>query len=271
VRAAVYATKDAIVRGKADTKYDHALKAAAVMVAVGRAFPSHHSAAIIHGLDLLHQPPKNVVTFTRRPPGRSGRPATPNLIFHAAALSRDHVDRVFGLLVTSAARTVVDIARTSGFMEGVVVADCVLRLGKATKGEMRAVLDACAQWPGAKRAARVIDFADGLSESVLESCARVVFHEYGLPAPELQVHIYDANHVEIGRVDFYWPAYRTIAEADGLIKYKKDGQERAIRQLERDQDLRRTRRKVVHFRWRDVFPYPMRLINEIRSTFDAPV
>lgn len=58
-------------------------------------------------------------------------------------------------------------------------------------------------WPGAEQARRVIDFSNGLAESALESCARVVFHEAGLPQPELQVILGIGNGRSV-RVDFPW-------------------------------------------------------------------
>lgn len=51
------------------------------------------------------------------------------------------------------------------------------------------VLGACAGWPGADRARRVVAFSNGLAESPLESRARVTFDAFGLPEPELQVLI----------------------------------------------------------------------------------
>jgi hypothetical protein len=71
------------------------------------------------------------------------------------------------------------------------------------------------------QAARVIDFADGLAESVLESIARVLFHQLRLAAPELQVEI-RGEHGFIARVDFRWRQLRTVAEVDGALKYDAD-------------------------------------------------
>jgi hypothetical protein len=71
--------------------------------------------------------------------------------------------------VTTAARTVADIARTTTFMGGVVVADAALYERHASKSELRRVLAGCERWPGTSRARQVTDFADGLAESVLES------------------------------------------------------------------------------------------------------
>jgi very-short-patch-repair endonuclease len=109
----------------------------------------------------------------------------------------------------------------------------------------------------------VVAFSSGRSESVLESCARVIFAEHGLPEPDLQVEISVLEHTY--RVDFYWWEFRTVAEADGLAKYADSG--RAISQLKRDQLLRENGRKVVHFTWRQIFYEQERVIAWLREAF----
>jgi hypothetical protein len=59
---------------------------------------------------------------------------------------------------------------------------------------------------------------DPLSESVGESRLRVLMHAYGLPAPELQVEIHDADGF-VARVDFFVREYGVVVEFDGMVKY----------------------------------------------------
>lgn len=61
---------------------------------------------------------------------------------------------------------------------------------------------------------RVVRFADGRSESPLESISRVAFHELGLPAPEPQVEVWLGDEL-LARVDFFWRHRKTVGEADG--------------------------------------------------------
>jgi len=49
---------------------------------------------------------------------------------------------------------------------------------------------------------------------VLESLGRAVFHQAGLPPPDLQVWVGDDGEV-IGRADFLWRRYRTMAKPTG--------------------------------------------------------
>lgn len=60
----------------------------------------------------------------------------------------------------------------------------------------------------------------------------------------------------IGRVDFYWKKYRTIAEVDGALKYADPS--RARKQLWRDMALREAGYEVVHFDWREITTQPAR-------------
>jgi very-short-patch-repair endonuclease len=69
----------------------------------------------------------------------------------------------------------------------------------------------------------------------------------------------------IARVDFYWKRFRTVAEADGELKY--DNRFEATYQLRRDADLREAGFEVVHFGWTDVFFSPMQVAASIRAAF----
>jgi hypothetical protein len=159
----------------------------------------------------------------------------------------------------------VDLARVGSFVEGVVVADSALRMGKVTVAGIEGVLAECQGWPGVRRARRVAGFSDGRSESALESIGRATFHEHGLPAPELQVWVGADDLGVIGRADYLWPEYRTIAEADGAVKYAEPG--RAISQLNRDARLRDAGFEVVHFTWQEITMTPRQVVDRIRAAF----
>lgn len=225
---------------------------------------SHQTAATIHGIALLGPAPDGAVVVTR-PPGATGsRTGSPGVLVHAAALPGDHVTAGPGVLVTTAARTVVDLARTSSLVVGVVAADSALQSKLMTKADMRSVLAACARWPGIRMARQVVEFSDARSESVLESVARVTFHEHGLPPPDLQVWVGDDGEA-IGRADFLWREYRTIGEADGAVKYADKS--RAVAQLRRDARLRKAGFEVVHFTWPEIRAAPLQVIEEIQAAF----
>ena len=192
--------------------------AAAVRALGGDVVVSHETAAQLLGIPLLAEPGTLVVT---RAGGSSRRLS--GLRVHVAALPAGHVRPVDPLAVTSAARTVVDLARRLPYSAALVAADGALHLGLVRPAELGEVLVSCASWPGIRRAARVVGSADGRSESPLETLCRDLFVRHGLPAPILQGVVADRRDGWHARVDFLWPESATVVEADGRLKYGEPG------------------------------------------------
>jgi Protein of unknown function (DUF559) len=267
IRQGVYATRRAVDWAKDEPVRDHVLHVMAVRTWAGRdAVASYHSAATLHRLDMLKSPRDGTVTLTLPTSRRWERPASAGVVFHSADLPAEHVTRLYNLPLTTAARTVTDLARTLPFMDAVVVADSALHTEKAAKLELGQILDACARWPGVTQARRVVAFADERAGSALESAARVVFDEFGLDPPELHVTVHLPAHSFL--VDFCWRERRVIAEADGLAKYAADKD--LIAQFQRDRLLRDAGYKVVHFTWRELFKTPDLVVTRIRQAFVSP-
>jgi hypothetical protein len=240
--------------------------AAELLSARPGAVASHESAAWIHGVDLLarpHRDPVGAKVTLTRPPGhnRSGRAG---VRVHSAELPASHVAVEYGMPVTTPARTIVDLGRSLEFRAGVVAADSALRRRLMTKADLEKILTECERWPGIRRAADVVAFADQLAESVLESLARVVFRDCCLPPPELQVWVGGAEPV--GRVDFLWRQFRTVAEVDGRMKYGDPS--RAVKQLDRDRQLRDAGYEVVHFGWQHISENHGYVNSTIRKAFE---
>jgi hypothetical protein len=266
MRRGVYATRSAVQWAQADQVRRHVLDLLAARATVGRvAVAGYQSAAVLHRIDLLNSPAAKNVTLIVPPSGRWERSKTSGLVFHSAAVPRDQLTSLYGLPVTTPARTVADLARTLPFTDAVVAADCALREEKLTKRQLDRVLDGCARWPGVRQARRVLEFADERAESPLESAARVVFHQYGLDPPELQAAIRTPGAAF--RVDFLWPGPSLIAEADGLLKYA--GRSDLISQLERDRQLRDAGYRVVHFTWKELFGTPGTVVGALRRAAAA--
>jgi predicted transcriptional regulator of viral defense system len=241
----------------------HMLAAGAVLAGADASLvASHTTAARVHGISLLDRP-DDTVTLTRARDAGSRRPVKGAQLTQAA-LPASHVTVRHGLRVTTPARTVVDLARVLPFRAGVVTADHALEMRLVTRDELRAVVATCKRWPGVKRAVEVVEFADGLSESALESIARVAFRDYGLPPPELQVWVEHERFV--GRADFLWRDSNTIGEADGALKYENPS--RARHQLWRDSRLRDAGFEVVHFTWREITDTPEQVAASIRAAFE---
>lgn len=279
VRRGAYATQAILDQAAVEPGLAYAIAAAAVQV-TGKhddSVASHETAALMHGMDLLGDPPgtsPGLRVSLLVPPGtRTGRHKAADVSVHVAEVPARHREELFfGVPVTTAARTTVDIARTSTFMQGVVAADSALRVRCATTRAIDRVLTDCARWPGMQQARKVAGFATNLSESVVESCARVVFYEHELPAPILQVAIRSDSGTVLARPDFCWPEYGTLADADGMIKFDgEEGKKAMAKHLKRDSLLQELGWEAVHFTWADLFGEPERVVGRLRASFGRGV
>ena len=177
---------------------------------------SHLSAAVLHGLPLWGVRPQRV-HLTRRPPAAGSGSSRVHL--HVARLPDEQLALIDGVPTTDATRTVVDLARTLPFESAVVAADAALASGLTSAESLAGCLGAMGSVPGSRRAARVLAFADGDSESVGESRSRVLLHRLGLPTPALQFRVRRPDGSLVGRCDFGWEELRTLGEFDGRLKY----------------------------------------------------
>jgi hypothetical protein len=216
---------------------------------------SHLSAAALHGLPLWNVRLDRVHLLRRPPANGSGSRA---VHLHVARLPDDEVTSVGGVLVTDLTRTAVDVARTLPFEEAVVVVDGALATGKTTHERLSECLGRMGSVPGTRRAARVLAFADGRSESVGESRSRVLIHRLRLPAPDLQVELRRPDGSRIARCDFGWREQRTVAEFDGRIKYGRllrTGQspgDAVFEEKVREDEIRDAGWKVTRWIWREL-------------------
>jgi hypothetical protein len=225
----------------------------AVPALAPEAVVSHLSAAALHGLPSWGGSLCRVHVSRDRAGG--GR-IDPLLHVHPARLAADEVEEREGCRVTTVARTVVDCARTLPFEQGVVIADAALSARRVTPAGLAEALHRRPRRRGNALAARVLAFADGRAESVGESRSRVAIWRAGLPAPELQWVVGG-----IGRVDFAWPARRTVGEFDGLVKYGRllrPGQDPAdvlVAEKLREDALRAEGLGVARWTWADLDPF----------------
>jgi predicted transcriptional regulator of viral defense system len=263
----VYARADAAKKARSNADGDYRLRVAGALAIAGAdVVVSHQSAARMLGINLLDEATSEITITGPTERGWHSRAGTHR---YAIDVPADQIAVQFGLPVTTAARTVIDLCRQMDFRAGVVAADSALHQRLTSKTELRSVIEKLPRRPGIARAVEVIEFADGRSESPLESIARVVIRDCGLPAPELQISLGGIDE-PVARVDFYWKKYRTAAEVDGAMKYDQDPG-RAIRQLRRDALLRAERFEVVHFTWRDINFEPDLVGTLIRQAFRRQV
>lgn len=148
----------------------------------------------------------------------------------------------FGVDVATVSQTLVDLGRRDR-RDAIMAADAALRERIVTVDEVERLLATCSRWPGIRQAREVLRLADARAESPLESLVRLALHDDGFPPPKPQAWIGP------DRVDFYWPQYRLVVEADGRVKYTAEelwGEKR------REQRIRARGNRVERITWSEV-------------------
>jgi hypothetical protein len=189
-----------------------------------------------------------------------------------------------GLVVTTPARTALDVAAGVPLPIGLMAADAAARLAffdlagsrdrrHYDNGRLRAaavvpLTEAVAhiRMPGA--AARLLDLValvDVRRESPLESFSGGHMHLAGLPAPQVQARVRTAAGTY--PVDFRWEKYAVIGEADGEGKYRDSGE--FVREKEREGHLRDAGNDVVRWTGREAFRTPHLFISRLMRALVA--
>lgn len=176
---------------------------------------SHVSAAALWGMPLIGRPPGRVETTD---PSRARTHTGTHVTKYAASLRDSDYTVRHGLLVTSPARTAVDVALSSSRGQAVALLDYCLRTGLCTIAEFRECLDQRDRTRGRARASWVGDFASPLAGSAGESVQRVTMDGLGFPPPQLQCRHEDDDGL-IGFTDFGWGRFGVYGEFDGFVKY----------------------------------------------------
>lgn len=249
---------------------------------------SHRTAAELSGLRVWadgstgSEPVTDTVWLTCAPREIRRSQKRGDVVLRRAGLPPVDWQRFRDLPMTSAARTTIDLARELPLREAIVTVDHALATA-VSREDLELVLRRQRRWPGVRRAQRAVAFGDPRSESALESIARVLFEEAGLPAPVLQAQFSGGRRWMAERVDFWWPQFRTVVEADGLAKFDaptvKQRRRLLRRAFERDQRLADRDLELVHFGWEDAVNESDQLAERLRAAFargarrtgDAPV
>jgi hypothetical protein len=142
-----------------------------------------YSAAALWRLPIIGPWPAAVHLLTEKAGG--GR-SHDRIRRHALGFAHAQLTTIDGLRVTGEARTVIELAASAPFMSAVAAADFALHTGLTSRSELVELLEAMGRFRGSARAARVVDFATPLAESVAESASRVTMARCRFPQPELQ-------------------------------------------------------------------------------------
>jgi hypothetical protein len=118
-----------------------------------------------------------------------------------------------GRPTTAAAWTAIEVARSLPRRRALATLDAALRSGSCDPRALQTAATAQAGRRGIVKVRRLLALADGKAESPMESEARLVMIDGGLPTPVLQHEVIDARG-RLRRLDFAWPEQWVAAEYD---------------------------------------------------------
>ena len=230
----------------------------AILACGRRTFISHGSAA---GLWRVTAP--QIVDVEVTAVGRNLR-TRDNLRVHIVD-ELDPLDRrvVNGIPVTSAARTLIDLAAVAGIgeLERAVNEARVQRL--ITDRDLRTALERAGRRSGTATLRRLLDHEaePGFSRKEAERLVRRLIHDAGLPEPRCNARL------EGREVDFLWPEQRLVVEVDG---YRFHGHRSAFeRDRKKDQLLTAAGYVVIRVTWLQLVHEPLRVAATIAAALTA--
>jgi len=180
---------------------------------------SHESAALAHGMQIVHPRPM-LVHVTRF--GVRGCRTRHGVCHHLAPFESEQIEFIEGVATFDKARTAVDIARShgqKGLRYGLVACDSAMRAG-VTREVLEQTVLPMRNWPNVKVARESVALADPGSEGAGESLTRMLVLQLGMGEVETQFGIRDGTReawcdLRVGR---------HLIEFDGRIKYQRQGE-----------------------------------------------
>jgi very-short-patch-repair endonuclease len=219
---------------------------------------SHRAAAALHGFDRAHRASVEF-SLPRTSRGRS----SPFVVHTTRVLPPLDRVRIDGLPVTSATRTVLDLARARVPERELAAAiDSAVRLGSSAPSVLAARL-AELRGPGRWGCRRVDELlVDAGGHSPLERAFLRLVREAGLPRPATQ-RVHRLGTRTVARVDFLFEPYDLVAEVSGRRGHASDD-ERA-RDAQRRNELQAMGRTVYEYTRTQVERERMRIAKEIST------
>jgi very-short-patch-repair endonuclease len=233
---------------------------AALLACGRRAVVSHRSAAAL--LQLLPYPanpgPVDVTVVGRQVTRRRGIRA-----HRAGSLQRRDVRKVDGIRVTSAARTLLDLATVlpPSLLERAIAEGQVRGIARK-----RDLVDQLDRNPG-RRGTRVlrrlleVDGGPALTRSEAERRLLKLIRAAELPMPEVNARV--GGH----EVDFLWPRHKLAVEVDGFAFHSSRASFERDRQ--RDSSLAAHGYTVIRVTWRQLVDAPAAVVARIAASLAA--
>nr|MDT0657941.1 DUF559 domain-containing protein [Micromonospora sp. DSM 115978] len=219
------------------------------------------SAAYLHGVDLL---PRNAPVTVVLPATTRPRPH-PRINASHDVLSPDDVIRLGELRLTTGTRTAFDLGRKLPRIEALVAVDALLHRRATRLATLNDYAAGHQRWPGIVQLRAMLDLAEPLTESPMETRLRLLLHDAGLPRPVAQHEVRAGSGRLLGRVDLAYPHWRIAIEYEG-----DHHRERATfrRDVARLNTLRAAGWLVLRFTATDVLRNTVQTAHQVTAAID---
>lgn len=231
----------------------------ALLVQPTASFASHHTAAALLGGIVpdsaeIHLGAANKLRLTRE-----------GITVHRYKHCPDLTKR-FGVLVTSAAQTFLDLSATLSLIDLVVLGDSLVKKGRVTVGEIVAAADDFSG-RGARRAREAAVLVRAEVDSPQETRTRLLLVLAGLPEPTINIKIRDADGEIVRRLDMGYEPFKLAIEYDGRQHIQR---EKAWTQdLSRREDLENDAWRFVILVSDDIYVTPQETISRVVDAMRA--
>src|SRR5260370_37454901 len=168
------------------------------------------TAAWLHGLDIAPCSPIEAAV-----PSATTTSRLVGVVVRRCSIPAAETSIRRGVRVTSAVRTIADLACRLPLTDTVALLDTALHCRLVNSGRLRDWASTHAGYRGVRRLKRALELAEPATESVMETRLRLLLVLAGLPRPLAQIWLCDEKGHFVGRPDFYYPQHRLAIEYDG--------------------------------------------------------
>jgi hypothetical protein len=195
------------------------------------------------------------------PPSRQLR-HRPGLRVTRAPLVADDRLLLDGVPVTSPTRTCFDLVRTGPLADAVVAVDLMLAAGLVTRAGMAAYIEAHSGWRGVPQARAALALSRERVGSPWETRLRLLWTSSGLPCPQVNLPLYDADGDFLAMPDLLDEEAGVVGEYNGAVH--RGGQQRE-RDHARERRMWRAGLIVVPVTGVDLLRRPGALLRDIED------
>jgi hypothetical protein len=178
------------------------------------------SAAALHGAKWVdNHGPAELLWPNRRPPT--------GIRAWSDRFTDDEVESIDEILVTTPARTALDIACRYPPGKAVAAIDALARATQLKMADVELLADRYSGRRGIRKARTVLDLVDPGAESPKETWLRLLVIRHGFPRPQTQIPVYNEYGVLVAALDMGWEHIKLGLDYEGdhhrnPLRFNKD-------------------------------------------------